>query len=124
MTRTEKAIEASFALQVWTRERNCVACGEPGSNAHHVLFGSHGRTQDPRGGVMLCGSGTIGCHGLFHEGDEKTRREIGEYILDRRPDTIEFMVEQLGSGRAVMEYLDRVYCLADGAILAAVNGNE
>ena len=125
MTRVEQAAMATFSLQVWTRERNCVACGEPGSNAHHVLFGRHHRrTTDPRGGVTLCGSGTTGCHGLFHAGDVATRREIGLYIVEQRDDTLDFLVEELGAEGAI-EYLDRVYYLAEEpARLATSPGKE
>jgi len=101
-------VAASFTLQVWAHQRNCVVCGEPGANAHHILFASQGGEKVLANGAMLCGSGTMGCHGLMTAMDEETRRAIGEYILDQRPDTVSYLTLKLG-GRGAQDFLRRVY---------------
>lgn len=45
---------------------------------------------------MLCGDGVRGCHGLIEHRDEKKCRELGEYIRDYRPDTIEHLKWRFG----------------------------
>jgi hypothetical protein len=41
--------------------------------------------------VMLCGSGTTGCHGLIEHHDAKTRRVLASYIRKHRPDTFAYL---------------------------------
>lgn len=41
--------------------------------------------------VMLCGSGTTGCHGLIEAGDKRKKLELGTYIRAKRPDTLEYL---------------------------------
>lgn len=104
-------IQASFTLMVWARERNCVVCGNPGANAHHVLYGSWaGRRENVLpNGVMLCGSGTTGCHGKMHgNGNTEVATAIGEYIRDHRPDTLSYLATKLGANPAV-DYMRRRY---------------
>ena len=103
-------IQASFTLQVWAHEKFCVVCGEPGANAHHVLYGSWaGRRENVlANGVMLCGSGTLGCHGRFHAGDRAVAIAIGEYIRDHRPDTLSYLATKLGATQAI-DYIERRY---------------
>lgn len=113
----------------------CVACSDPGANAHHVL-----RTSGPHFGddvfenlVTLCGSGTMRCHGAHHgnpymvevndwSGDQESmaahhserrdaewvNRRIGKHLLEHRWDVIDYMIRKLGKvpGEA---YLERVY---------------
>ena len=103
-------MQASFTLQVWAHERTCVVCGEPGANAHHVLYGSWaGRRENVvPNGVMLCGSGTTGCHGKFHAGRKEVAKAIGEYIRDHRPDTLSYLATKLGDEEA-RDYMRRRY---------------
>lgn len=97
-----------FSLAVWSRERNCVVCGEPGSNAHHVYFKGQGGEDVLENGVMLCGTGTMGCHGLMTNMDEETREAIGAYIVRSRPDTLRYLTRTLGGG-GMAEFMRRVY---------------
>ena len=41
----------------------CVRCGARGSNRHELLPRSRGGPRDEWNTVVLCGSGTTGCHG-------------------------------------------------------------
>jgi len=103
-----EAALASFSLSVWTRWRNCVVCGEPGGTAHHVIFKGQGGDDVVANGVMLCGSGTTGHHGLMHAMDEETRRGIGGHIVRDRPDTFEYVTDKLGDEQG-RDYLRRTY---------------
>ena len=42
----------------------CVVCGGPGTNRHERLPRGRGGPVDEFNTVVLCGSGTTGCHGL------------------------------------------------------------
>jgi hypothetical protein len=114
----------------------CLACGGPASNGHHVLPVGRGQTGDDVSANIIgyCGTGTMGCHGSFHGNpytvsgrryDPKTQlwlmgverrdrewvtRRTGERLPDERPDVIEYVLDKLGDepGRA---YLERVYYL-------------
>ena len=65
----------------------CLVCGRRAANAHHVPALSHGRSfnlRSPLGCFVLlpalfavCGSGTTGCHGAFHD-----RRIVAEWVWD------------------------------------------
>lgn len=57
----------------------CARCGRPlrqGANAHHRKLRSRGGRGTPANGVLLCGSGTTGCHGWAH-GNVKDATEAG-----------------------------------------------
>lgn len=41
----------------------CARCGERGSNRHEKLARGRGGLRDEFNTVVLCGSGTTGCHG-------------------------------------------------------------
>lgn len=41
----------------------CARCGERGSNRHEKLSRGRGGLRDEFNTVVLCGSGTTGCHG-------------------------------------------------------------
>lgn len=52
----------------------CLMCGRPATNSHHVVWKSVGEVFFVGGRMLrsplwaLCGSGTTGCHSLFHGG--------------------------------------------------------
>lgn len=48
----------------------CQLCGRPASDVHHILFRSHGGSDDPRNLICLC----RGCHSLAHQ-DERVYRD-------------------------------------------------
>jgi len=86
----------------------CVVCGEPG-NLHHVLAkGDPLASGDdvPSNLVGLCGSGTTGCHGLYHAGDEWVVRALGLHVLNERPDFIFYLQAKLGE-EAARSWLNR-----------------
>lgn len=57
----------------------CCVCGKPATNCHHIVprgYGEVFETYTPHGTfqlksplLALCGSGTTGCHGRFHNGE-------------------------------------------------------
>lgn len=48
----------------------CQLCGRPASDVHHILFRSHGGSDDPRNLICLCRK----CHNDAH-GDERVFRD-------------------------------------------------
>ena len=107
--RTEKN---PAAMRAWTASHyECVACGEQGANAHHVLERDDGGDDVPENLVTVCGSGTSRCHGALHGntyvvehpriGTVRRDREwvawrIGRHLVADRPDTIRYVIEKLG----------------------------
>ena len=70
--------------------RECALCGSIGPlSLHHVS--KHPRDDLRSNLVMVCGSGTTGCHGLIESRNFEKLRELGEYLLEHRPDTIEYL---------------------------------
>jgi HNH endonuclease len=52
----------------------CEACGSPGAtNAHHRINQSQGGLDDLANLMLLCGSGTTGCHGTVTESPHLAR---------------------------------------------------
>lgn len=101
--------------------RTCAACGREASNAHHVI---------PKGSpyfgddvvenlVMVCGTGTIQCHGALHGSpyvdtagvrwtEKDVRHAVGRTLVRRRPDVIAYILGKLGE-TAGADYLERRY---------------
>jgi hypothetical protein len=75
--------------------KECALChNTQGLSLHHIS--KHPR-DDARGNlVMLCGSGTTGCHGKIEAGDHALRRQLGVYLVLERPDVLEYLEERLG----------------------------
>ena len=51
------------------RDGGCVRCGRWGGNTHHRKLRSQSSKQEvhlPQNLIVLCGSGTTGCHGWVH----------------------------------------------------------
>lgn len=71
--------QATLTLAAYWEQRVCQACGEPGSDAHHVVLRSHER--QPHATVdsvlLLCHP----CHMRFHRGDVEVRRAVGRGLL-------------------------------------------
>jgi hypothetical protein len=106
----------------------CAACHRPPANAHHVIErgAPHFGDDVPANIVLLCGTGTGGCHGAYHGapyeariitqfgvGVERRDREwvasrIGKTIMAGRPDTIAYVIGKLG-GIQGYDYLHRRY---------------
>jgi hypothetical protein len=59
---------------------------------HHVS--KHSRDDVEANLVMLCGSGTTGCHGRVELRDPETLLELTRYIRRRRPDIVKYLEEK------------------------------
>lgn len=82
------------------------AClGASPRSLHHVH--RHPRDDVRANLVMLCGSGTTGCHGAIEHADEETRRALGRHIRIHRPDTFGYLREKLGGPIQADEWLRR-----------------
>lgn len=57
----------------------CVRCGARGSNRHEKLPRGRGGPRDDFNTVVLCGSGTTGCHGWVTENPDAAEKE-GLYV--------------------------------------------
>lgn len=72
---------------IWERDGGCcVLCGAPvprGTKFHHILFKSHGGTDDEKNGVTLCQAGR-NCHTTRAHGPEakEVRKTLEKYISD------------------------------------------
>ena len=57
----------------------CVLCGARGSNRHEKLPRGRGGPKDEFNTVVLCGSGTTGCHGWVTQNPNEAER-LGLYV--------------------------------------------
>lgn len=100
--------------------RECALCGSIGwehspvpenrvwigLSLHHI--NKHPR-DDLRGNlVMVCGHGTAGCHGLIESNSAEHRGILGIYIVQNRPDTVEYLDWRLGGLERADEWLQRM----------------
>ena len=121
------------------RAEPCAACGGVPSNVHHVIQKSAPYFGDdvPGNLLLLCGSGTSGCHGAHHGNPyevgsryeatgvgrfvdrgprferrdrEWVNRRIGETIKCCRPDVIEYVLAKLGDHQGRF-FLEKTYYL-------------
>lgn len=94
-------------VELHLRWRECALCGttEP-LGLHHIA--NKPRDDVEANLVMLCGSGTTGCHGLIEARDSLTRRSLALHILASRPDTVEYLSQRFPLERA-QAWLSRVY---------------
>jgi hypothetical protein len=85
----------------------CALCGETYARVrlslHHVH--KHPRDDLEANLVMLCGSGTTGCHGLIEAHDRRTCVKLAIYLIEDRLDTMAYLGEKLGGVTAVAEWL-------------------
>lgn len=121
----KRTVDRAATKHATLQNRECVACGRPGANGHHVLPKDKGGDDVPENLVTLCGSGTAGCHGAHHGNPytvtlpgkakvsqrrdaEWVNRRIGEHLTGSRWDAIDYAVKKLGQakGRA---FLKRTY---------------
>lgn len=61
----------AYLLVAERDNHQCQLCGSVANDVHHILFRSHGGSDDPRNLICLCRS----CHDLAHS-DEKKYRTI------------------------------------------------
>lgn len=99
----------------------CASCRRPPANCHHVVpkGAPHFGDDVPGNIVLICGTGTVGCHGAIHgapyvDGRGKrwteayVRAQIGITIRKRRPDVVAYVLAKLGD-EAGRDYLARRY---------------
>lgn len=73
----------------------CCLCGVTHSlHLHHVLLRSRGG-DDVRANIVCL---DLQCHHDYHRGHK--RRDLADYVLAHRPDTIDYLIEKLGVGGA------------------------
>lgn len=58
----------------------CLLCGQTPVTRHHVVSRSLGGSDVPANIVMLCGTGTTGCHGLVEARDEDACQQLGLFL--------------------------------------------
>jgi hypothetical protein len=69
---TVKGVEFSPRMRRKINERDderCTRCGRPvgpSANIHHRKLRSRGGMGNAANGILLCGTGTTGCHGWAH----------------------------------------------------------
>jgi hypothetical protein len=90
------------------RWRECAVCGTSSGrlSLHHIR--KHPRDDVEGNLVMLCGSGTTGCHGAVEAHDEKTLRRLRDHIECCRADTIDYLDWRLGGLDRATDWLDRM----------------
>lgn len=75
----------------------CAVCGvSRGLTIHHVFD----RSDLEQNFVFLCGSGTTGCHGEITNEDQLARLALGQFIIRRRRDIVDYVVGRVGEERA------------------------
>jgi 5-methylcytosine-specific restriction endonuclease McrA len=66
------------ALSAWC----CRLCGDPNTTAHHLVPRSLGGDDVVSNLVLLCGSGTTGCHGLVEAHDPQALAQLRARLTD------------------------------------------
>lgn len=98
-------IEATFSMAVFWQQRVCAVCGEPASDAHHIVQRSNPSSDDHvDNGLALCHA----CHMAWHDGVEDVRRAAGS-ALTEWPEKIQHVHRLLGD--EAPRYLARYYGL-------------
>lgn len=108
--RKGRKVDSLATRRVVLRFRECAACGGPAATGHHVIAkgGPHYGDDVDENIIPTCGSGTTGCHGLYHAGDVETRMAMGLHILEQRTDVIAYVLTKLGPEPG-LDYLRRRY---------------
>lgn len=93
--------------------RECALCqaslgGTTPLSLHHVVRRGRGGDDVRANLVMLCGSGTTGCHGRVEAHDPLARLLLHDYLLDHRDDTMEYLAYRFPAEGAE-RWLARVY---------------
>jgi hypothetical protein len=84
----------------------CVRCGltvaDSPHSIHHRIRRSQGGSHDPENLILLCGSGTTGCHGWVHAHPAEAR-DSG-WLLKSHEDPLAVPVAYARPGGGFMEY--------------------
>lgn len=102
-----KRIKDSALLRgLHIRGVTCVICGQPGS-LHHIYPKGQGGDDVRQNLIGLCPPH----HGLLHDADSTTLRNVGAIISFERPDTIAYIQSKLGDEEG-REWLSRRFLIA------------
>jgi hypothetical protein len=129
----KRIVDPDALRRARARGDECAACGRPGANAHHVLQrgAPHFGDDVVENLLLLCGSGTMLCHGAWHGSPyvhvyrgshvREERRDrvwvaarVGAFILRQRPDTILYVIEKLRLTAALI-FLEAEYLIDPAA---------
>ena len=74
-------------MQVRERDKGCRLCGRHDIQAHHIIYRSHGGTNDIRNLICLC----VDCHSRVHSDEKYWVQELlnMQYDIYGRFDTSE-----------------------------------
>lgn len=72
---------------------------------HHIL--KRPRDDVDANLIMLCGSGTTGCHGLIEHHDGRAMRAL-QRAVSERVDTWAYLVDRLGGTEAAADWIARL----------------
>lgn len=88
--------------------RECALCEERHGplSLHHIH--KHPRDDLMANLVLLCGSGTTGCHGKVEAADRETCQQLGYRILERA-DTMAYLELKLGGETQARAFVERYY---------------
>jgi hypothetical protein len=137
-----RVVDPDALRRARARGDECAACGGPPSNVHHVIQRGAPHFGDDviENLLLLCGTGTSGCHGAWHgspyvhyyqpwgKGAEPVaeRRDkpwvavrIGNFIERWSPDTAIYVVEKLGIAPAIV-FLWNEYRIKETSVLRIV----
>lgn len=114
--RARRHVDRDVRRAVLLAHPACVACGEPATNADHLVRRGvpHFGDDDPDNMISLCGSGTTGCHGARHGNpytDDQGRYWTPYIVRDKiglalEPRHVAYVLGKLGDGPG-REYLRR-----------------
>lgn len=85
--------DITFSQACWWQQRVCASCGQPGSEAHHILLRSLGGDNHVDNGLLVC----VLCHSAFHHGVEGVQRAFGRALAEEWPEKLDHVRDLLGS---------------------------
>lgn len=99
--------DPELLTELHLRWRECVLCGVTAPlSLHHIC--KHPRDDVEANLVMVCGSGTTGCHGALEGPQSVESWQLAIYIREHRRDTMAWLDQQFPHERADY-WLKRVY---------------
>lgn len=133
---TRRVVDPAAVRRAGLREDECGSCRRPGSNSHHVIpKGSPHHGDDiEENAIVVCGTGSQGCHGALHGSayvdragkrwaESDVRYALGRTILSRRRDIIGYVLTKLGPS-AGAAWLERRYQILSSEIRCELEAAE
>ena len=104
--------------------KECALCGRSVGklSLHHVL--KHPKDDLRANLVMLCGHGTAGCHGDIEHAHVERKLELGLYIVEFRPDTIEHLTWRLAPLETAEHWLQRMLGVPSSQMASMSSGQR